>query len=240
MTDKTSLISDLKKEFSEHLQTKAPGSAQSTLNTLWDIYEEDAPGNKKEQLAVTLAESFSSIGEHYEETLDIFSLLDCVNGCRDLLGDFPENEECAFYFLESMTGLLYVKIMMREDGMVKEFGDEIFKIANRFPENEKVCSQACGGLVNLIPLCGGFDAPLSLAYNAADKVAVLSKLHPTSEAVQTALGHALISVCAIARRTDNLDAFYKFAEQLMQFLEEKNGVFNTAEIDAHFNEAMFI
>jgi len=233
MNEMNTATRELLNQFNESLQTGSLQSAQRALDTLWEKYEEDDRNHKNESLATTLAESFSKIGVRYQESTDIFAMLDCVCTCRDLLGDFPSNDTCAYCFLECMTGLLYLKNMMREDGMVEEFSDEIYEIAERFASNENICGKACNCLANMIPLCGGYDAPLSLAYRAVDMITSISAMHPNSEVVQTVLGHALISACAIAAQTQNSSRLAHYKEQLDLFLQEKKGIYNTIEVFLH-------
>jgi len=236
MNEKNTAIEELKSQFERRLENRATESAQFSLDEMFEIYEEDDIGCKSESLAAILAKCLRSIGERYQDDLKIFDMLDCMNACRNLLDDFPANEDCAFCFLECMTGLLYLKNMMQEDGMIEEYSDEVFEVAERFAGSELVSGTACFCMANMIPLCGGFDAPLSLAYRAVDRIASIAKMHPFSTPIQTVLGHALISACGIALQTENKSSLAEYRYYLKEFLKDKKDVYISEEINQHLRQ----
>ena len=165
----------------------------------------------------------------YEDAYNIFETLICLDECRNLLDDFPRSARYAGSLLFVMGALLYLKVQMHEEGMGEEYADEIADIADRFPEDKAINMTACICMANLIPLCGTFDTPLSVAYRTADKMGAIAQRFGDSPQILEAYCHVLISVSAYARRSNN-DLAVRYTGELSRVLKDKADVLSPDNI----------
>ena len=218
------VLQDMKKEIGHALSSRDAEGVEKQLKTLKGLYSESDEPQEKESIGNEISDALRGLAELYENDYNIFETLLCLVECRNLLDDFPQSARYANNLLFVMGALLYLKVQMREEGMGEEFSDEIADIADRFPEDRDINMTACICMANLIPLCGSFDTPLSVAYRTADKMRAVAQRFGDSLQILEAYCHVLISVSAYARRSDNDLAYVRYTGELSRVLKDKADV----------------
>lgn len=233
-----SIIQSLKEETKQAIGRRDTGAVEKNLKTLKELYANAADTQEKEAIGNQIAITLYHLAELYVDSMNPFDTLLCLNGCRDLTDDFPQSTRYAYYLLQVMTGLLYIKVQMNEDGMVEEYTDEIIETADRFPDDEDITMQACACLANLIPLCGSFDAPISLAYRIADKMEPIAQRFGSSPQILEAYCHVLVSVSTFADRTGNTGVYNKYMGALNEMRQDKKDVLGPGlrQVEEHMRQ----
>lgn len=192
--------------------------------------------DEKQQTAELAADAYYKLAEIYMNEANPFSSLNCVLGCRELYDMVPQSEHIAFMLLQAITGLSYVKNQLHEDGMVEEYMDEALELAERFPKNADIQRQTAMCIANLVALCGGFDAPLGLAYDAVERMGAVAERFPGDEDLQNMYAHILISACYFANGTKNQTRLAQFRGQLRQLQAERANVLDANAIRGHLSQ----
>lgn len=195
---------------------------------------EDA--DEKRKTAEKIADVYYKLAECYMNKLEIFGSLHCVLGCRKLHEMVPESEHVAYMLLQTVAGLSYVKYTLKEDGMVDEYMDEVFDLAAEFPEAVLIQRQAAMCMANLVALCGGFDSPISLAYDAVERMDEVAARLPRDSDLQNIFAHILISACYFADQTKNQARLTQFRSRLDRLQKEKAGYLDIRAIRGHLSE----
>jgi hypothetical protein len=219
----SSAVTALKEKLALAISRQDRESVAENLEMLQTLYSKATEPPEKEAVGNEIATALRGLADICEDDSDIFEALMRLNDCRDLLDDFPQSARYAGCLLYVMGALLYLKVQQREDGMVEEYTEEIVDIANRFPTDEEINMTACACLANLIPLCGSFDAPLSLAYSIADEMEPIAQRFGGSPQILEAYCHVLISVSAYADRSNNGAAYNKYEGRFRRIYEDKSG-----------------
>ena len=200
-----------------------------------ECYNIDDPVNKQ-KTAEQIADVYYKLAECYMNGLDIFGSLHCVLGCRRLHEMVPKSEHVAYQLLQVIAGLSYVKNTRKEDGMVDEYMDEVFELAAKFPQNAPIQRQAAMCIANLVALCGGFDAPLSLAYGAVERMEEVVERLPRDSELQNIFAHILISACYFTNQTDNQARLTQFRTRLERLTKEKAAYVDLRAVRAHLSQ----
>ena len=145
----------------------------------------------------------------------------------------PSDPYIASQFLQCLTGLSYVKNEQQERGMVEEFLDEAFELSDRFPKDASVQLQTAICVQNLIALCGSYEAPVSLAFSAADKMEELSDRYPQDSDIQNVFAHILISALYFARQKEDHEKYRHFASLLNALGRSRGEVLDQMAIRMH-------
>ncbi len=213
---------------------------REALGTFTVLCTQIGDAGEKQKTAGMIADVYCKLAEHCMEAPDIFSGLNCVVGCRSLHEMLPSDEHIACRLLQCMTGLFYVKNILREDGMVDDFMDEVFELADGFPASVCIQRQAGVCIQNLIAMCGSFDAPISLAYNAAERMDKVADRFPGDFDLQNVYAHILISACIFGKQTNNGERLSRFRTKLKQLIREREEAVDTDAVNEHFLEAVGI
>ena len=151
--------------------------------------------------AETAAYSLSVVFADFsgELSCDRASAIECVNVCRQLRDDFPDNEKIAFSLIRTIRSCLYVNCLSHVDEGTRELMLEAFSIAESFPDETDIVFELSECVCRMMFMCNEYLIPKALACDALDRLDPVVRRFPMAKRIQGNYAYILTYGCGFAQ-----------------------------------------